>query len=217
MRRILFLSVVISLLTFALKAQEIIIGTGTSNNYTIAFYPYYEDSWWESVYSASEIGMSGNITSVALQHDGGGTLACQNVRIYMGYRTQASYSSTSAWTPISDLTLVYSATNTNIGGNSSGWETFNLSTPFFYNGTGNLVIVFAKHATDYSSDLNYYYSSTDSYSSLYRYMDDDETYSQHPGSNSGSRSFNRPNTKLSIIPDPNYCGAVVLADRKSVV
>ena len=209
MKRVLFLSMVLCLLSFALKAQEVIIGTGTSNNYTTAFYPYYEDSWWESVYSASEIGMSGNITSVALQHDGGGTLACQNVRIYMGYRTQASYSSTSAWTPMSDLTLVYSATNTNIGGNSSGWETFNLSTPFFYNGTGNLVIVFAKHATDYSSDLNYYYSSTDSYSSLYRYMDDDETYSQHPGSNSGSRSFNRPNTKINFIPDPNYCGGVV--------
>ena len=80
---------VLCLLSFALKAQEVIIGTGTSNNYTTAFYPYYEDSWWESVYSASEIGMSGNITSVALQHDGGGTLACQNVRIYMGYAMPA--------------------------------------------------------------------------------------------------------------------------------
>ena len=209
MKRILFLSVLACLLSFALKAQEVIIGNGTSNDYDIAFYPYYEDSWWESVYTADEIGMSGNITSVALQHDGGGTLMCQNVRIYMGYRTQGSYGSTSAWTPMSDLTLVYSATNTNIGGNASGWETFNLSTPFFYNGTDNLVIVFAKHATDYSSDLNYYYSTTSFYSSLYRYMDEDETYSQHPGSNTGSRSYNRPNTKLSIISDPNYCGGVV--------
>ena len=209
MKRILFLSVVACLLSFAVKAQEVIIGSGTSNNYTNAFYPYYEDSWWESVYTAAEIGMSGNITSVALQHDGGGTLMCQNVRIYMGYRTQGSYGSTSAWTPMSDLTLVYSATNTNIGGNASGWETFNLSTPFFYNGTDNLVIVFAKHATDYSSDLNYYYSTTSFYSSLYRYMDEDETYSQHPGSNSGSRSYNRPNTKLNFIFDPNYCGGVV--------
>ena len=67
---------------------------------------------------------------------------CQNVRIYMGYRTQASYGSTSAWTPMSDLTLVYSGTNMNIGGNTSGWETFNLSTPFFYNGTWSVAGTF---------------------------------------------------------------------------
>lgn len=209
MKRIILFFLMICFLSFALNAQEVIIGTGNSNNYNIAFYPYYEDSWWESVYTPAEIGMSGNITSVALQHDGGSTLMCQNVRIYMGYRTQDSYGSTSAWTPMSDLTLVYSATNTNIGGNTSGWEIFSLSTPFFYNGTGNLVIVFAKHATDYSNDLNYYYTSTNAYSSLYRYMDDDESYSQHPSSNTGNRGHNRPNTKLNFIPDPNYCGGVV--------
>ena len=209
MKRVLFFCLMTFLLSFALKAQDVIIGTETSNDYDIAFYPFYEDSWWESVYTPSEIGVSGNISAVALQHNGGGTLACQNVRIYMGYRTQASYGSTGAWTPMSDLTLVYFGTNMSIGGNTSGWETFNLSTPFFYNGTGNLVIVFAKHATNYSSALNYYYSSTSEYTSLYRYMDDDESYSLHPGSNTGSRQFYRPNTKLSIITDPNFCGGVV--------
>ena len=203
-----FLWMMLSVMALGLKGQEVIIGTGTNSSYSMAFYQYYEDSWWESLYLAQEVGMSGNITSIALHNTGGGTLQCQNVRIYMGHRSQSMYSSTSAWTPMSDLTLVYSATNSSIGSNSSGWETFTLNTPFFYNGSDNLVVVFAKHANDYSSDFSYYYSETADYSSLYRYMDDDEPYSLHPGTSSGSRSFYRPNIKLNITPNANFCGSV---------
>lgn len=208
MKRNLLLLLLITSVFCGTRAQDVIIGTGTSNNYSMAFYPYYEDSWWESVCAPGDVGMQGTITSIALQRSGGGTLQCQNVSIYLGHRSTSSYSSTSDWTAMSNLTLVYSGTNVNIGGTGSGWETYTFTTPYFYNGTDNLVVVFAKHATDYSTDITYCYSSTSEYSSLYRYMDDDVSYSQHPGSNTGSRSFNRPNMKLSLVPNANFCGPV---------
>ncbi|MBO7492281.1 MAG: fibronectin type III domain-containing protein [Bacteroidales bacterium] len=208
MKKFVLLALLFAIAMGRLSAQEVIIGTGSSSSYSTAFYPYYEDSWWECLCTPTEVGMQGTITAVSLQRSTSGTLMCQNVNIYIGHRNSGQYSSTSDWTPMSNLTLVYSGTNMNIGGSGTGWETYTLTTPYFYDGTDNLVIVFAKHASDYSTDLEYNYSETSNYSSLYRYLDDDITYSQHPGSSTGSRSFNRPNLKLNISPNPNFCGPV---------
>ena len=190
-----------------MRAQEVIIGDGTTSDYDIAFYPYYMDSYWESLYLPAEIGMPGLITSVALQTGAGPGLQCDDVRIYIGTRSTTLYSSTTDWTPSGNLTLVYSGSNVTLGG-SNGWENYTLQTPFMYDGNSTLVIVFAKHATDYSFDASYYYHSTDNYSSLYKYMDEDPTYAQYSASTTGSRAFYRPNTKLTLTPDSNYCGAV---------
>ena len=190
-----------------MRSQEVIIGTGTTSGYDVAFYPYYEDSWWESIYLPSEIGMPGLITAVALQSGSGPALTADNVYIYIGTRSSSSYSSTTDWTPLSALTLAYSGTNVPLGG-SNGWENYTLQTPFMYDGSSNLVIVFAKHASDYSFDAEYYYSSTDGYQSLCRYMDEDPTYAQYSSTITGSRKFTHPNIKLSLTPDSTYCGSV---------
>ena len=207
MRKHLLLLLTTLCLAGEMSAQEVIIGTGTSSDYDIAFYPYYMDSYWESLYQPSEIGMPGLITSVALQTGAGPGLQCNDVRIYIGTRNTTFYSSTTDWTPSSSLTLVYSGANITLGG-SNGWENYTLQTPFMYDGSSTLVIVFAKHATDYSVDASYYYHSTDNYSSLYKYMDEDPTYAQYSASSTGSRAYYRPNTKLTLTPDSSYCGAV---------
>ena len=207
MRKHLLLLLTTLCLAGGMNAQEVIIGTGTSSDYDIAFYPYYMDSYWESLYLPAEIGMAGLITSVALQTGAGPALTADNAYIYMGTRSTTLYSSTTDWTPIGNLTLVYSGTNVALGG-SNGWESYTLQTPFMYDGSSTLVIVFAKHASDYSIDASYYYHSTDNYSSLYKYMDEDPTYAQYSASSTGSRAFYRPNTKLTLTPDSNYCGAV---------
>ena len=190
-----------------MRAQEVIIGTGTSSSEEYAFYPYYEDSWWESICLPTEIGMQGLISSVALQSGSGPALMADNVYIYLGTRSTNAYSSTTDWTPLSNLTLVYSGTNVPLGG-SNGWENYTLQTPFMYDGSSNLVVVFAKHASDYSDDATYYYHSTSNYSSLCRYMDDDPSYAQYSSTITGSRKYYRPNMKLTITPDSTYCGAV---------
>ena len=66
MKKILLFFLFIVGLAGGMKAQEVIIGNGTTSDYDIAFYPYYMDSYWESLYLPSEIGMPGLITSVAL-------------------------------------------------------------------------------------------------------------------------------------------------------
>ena len=194
---VLFLALFLTMLSFGARAQEVTIGTGTSSSASTVFYPYYNDSWWETTYLASEINTSGAITSVAVQQDGGSQLLCLNVDIYMGHRAASTYSSTTDWTPATDLTLVYSGTNVTLG-TTSGWEEFNLTTPFVYNGSDNLVVVFAKHSEDWTGSLKYYYESMSDYRSLYRNSDNAPAYAQHPGSSTGSRSYYRPNLKLTM-------------------
>ena len=197
MKKLLF--ILLFLASFvSMKAQEIIIGTGSSTSSSVAFYPLYMDSWYESTYLSSEVNAAGAILSVSLQATGSSTLSCETVDIYMGHRSSGSYSSTTNWTPASELTLVYSGTNESIGSGTGGWETFNLQVPFVYNGTDNLVIVWSKHATSWTSSVTYAYTTTSDYTNLYRNTDNDASYAQHPGSASGSRGSNRPNIKLMI-------------------
>ncbi|MBO4489128.1 MAG: fibronectin type III domain-containing protein [Bacteroidales bacterium] len=207
MKKVLLFILFVLCAATGMRAQEVIIGTGTSSSEEYAFYPYYEDSWWESIYLPTEIGMQGLITSVALQSGSGPALMADNVYIYIGTRSTNSYSSTTDWTPLSNLTLVFSGTNLPLGG-SNGWENYTLQTPYMYDGSSNLVVVFAKHASDYSDDATYYYHSTDNYSSLCRYMDEDPSYAQYSSTITGSRKYYRPNLKLSITPDSTFCGAV---------
>ena len=190
-----------------MHAQTVVtVGTGTSSNYYAPFGHYYENSWYECIYPASEINAAGTITAVAYNVASAYSTSCSAVRIYMGTTTSSTHSSYTAWVPASDLTLVYEALNTTIGA-TTGWETFNLTTPFFYDGLENLVIVVAHAANDWNSDLQYYYTNV-SGSCMYRWADADVTYSQHPGNNSAEDIIDeRPNIQLTMTTGPITCPA----------
>jgi len=195
MKKALFLLTLAMTMAFGMRAQEITIGDGTSVVTSMAFFANYNDSWCECTFLASELNASGSILSISL-HANGNAFQCEEVNIYMGHRTADNYNNSTSFTPASDLTLVYSATSTTIG-SIDGWEEYQFQTPFEYNGTDNLVVVFAKHATYYLSALKYYYTESGSqYHCLYRRADNNIAYSQHPGSATGTTSNRRPNVKL---------------------
>ena len=195
MKKHLFILLTVLCMAFGVRAQEITIGDGTSTVSSMAFFANYMDSWCECTFLASELNASGNILSISL-HANGNAFSCEEVNIYMGHRTADNYNNSTSFTPASNLTLVYSATSTTIG-SIDGWEEYQFQTPFEYNGTDNLVVVFAKHATSYLSALKYYYTESGSqYRCLYRRADNNIAYSQHPGSASGTTSNRRPNVKL---------------------
>ena len=196
---------------FAVDCQEptiapadVEVGTGTVNGYYAPFNNYYRNSWNQCVYPASEIGSAGNIYSIAWNCAATASLTLSNVKIYLGTTPNSTITSTSDWLPMSDLTLVYEGNNVAIG-SSTGWETYTLNTPFYYNGTDNLVVVVSKTAGSYSSSIKYYYTSVTN-SMMYRQSDSDASYAQHPGSNTGTCSTYRANIKLNM--DAEVCADV---------
>ena len=199
-------AVVMMVMCGSAKAQTTVTcGTGTSSSYTSPTNCLWEDSWHEMIYTTSEVAnLAGcNITSIAFQSAASAstTMTATTFRIYMGERTTSSHSSTTDWTPMSGLTLVYSGTNVTLGNVASGsWQTFTLNTPYSYSGVGNLVVVVAKTASSYNSSVTWYYSSVNGSTNpgLYRQTDSDETYgTTHPGSNSGTTCSYRANTRFS--------------------
>ena len=182
------------------QAQDIEIGTGTSTSYTSPFNNLYKNSWHECIYLASEIQAAGSITEIAYYYGGTATstYTYSTLKVYMGTTTRSEISSTTNWTPANDLTLVYDGTNI-VNPTTQGWFTITLDNPFNYNGTDNLVVVVSKTVSSYNSSFTYRYTATGSnYRCMYRQSDNDLSYAQHPGSNTGTRTYNRANIKLTL-------------------
>lgn len=142
--RFVLLFLTISLIAFKSIAQlDISIGTGTVGN-TSTGYPcpiqdYYEGSRAQYLYKASELiaaGMSpGNIVSIKYNItnlNGAGLVEQLGIKI-LG--TTATTLSLTSWEP--GATQVYGLTNYQP---VIGINTFTFSTPFFWNGTDNIIV-----------------------------------------------------------------------------
>ena len=185
---------------------EITIGTGTSTSSTTPMNAYYKNSWTQMVYPASEFPTPGYINSLSWYVNTANTHNYNTLKIYLGTKSSAINESTTDWLPMEDLTLVYESTNGTVG-STVGWETFTLSTPYYYNGEDNLVVVTSRTADAYKS-LNYRYTSVTN-SVLYRRSDSSpENYASHPGTASGTRAVNLPNMQvdfLGYVCDDAHC------------
>ncbi len=175
---------------------DLTIGTGTSTSYYSPYNNYYGNSWNESIYLASEIGTAGTINNIAYYVGTATSYSVNQVKVYMGHTTKTQHASSSDWTPLSDLTLVYTGNNLVLG-SATGWEYVNFDTPFDYNGNDNLVVVVTHSANSYTSGLKYNYTSSTN-RVLYRQADNNTSYAEHPGSNSGTLTYYLPNIMIHM-------------------
>jgi len=135
--RILLASALIPLLVLPLAAHaaEITIGTGTSD-WILPLATGYQDARTQTIYLASEIGMSGQITSLALDVSILPGQVMNNFTIRIKHTALAEYTSPASWED-TGWSVVYQ-TNQTIS--ATGWNTFSFSSPFNYNGTDNLMV-----------------------------------------------------------------------------
>ena len=152
-RNLLFLMLMVVLFPLTMKAQEIIVGEATTDKNLAPFLNSYQNSWLEMVYTAEEIGQACTIGSIAFQYVGGPILPTNDLRIYLAETDKERFMDKTDWTPEEELTLVYSGTNVQIGGDE--WETFELDTPFEYSGEKNLAVVVAKTAEYFELTLTW--------------------------------------------------------------
>lgn len=101
------------------------------NNY------YFRD---QIIYLQSDLGETGTIKSLALDVDQVPSSTISSLTIRMRHTSLSQYPSVGYVWESTDWTTVYSESSVSIA--STGWFTFNFSTPFIYNGTDNLMIDF---------------------------------------------------------------------------
>lgn len=131
------------------------IGTGTSSSTLYTLYASYQDMRTQHLYTAAEIlagGIpgGGNITSLAFNITTASSTTFNNFTISVKNTTASSISTLDT----SGLTVVYSA---NFIPSTTGWNIFNFTTPFAWDGVSNLLInyCFDNTATGTSASLQY--------------------------------------------------------------
>ena len=166
-------------------------GTATTNVYpTQATYNYCFN---EMIYPAASIGMAGTINSIGFHYNGASELS-RNVVVYMKNVTRSAFESTTDWEAVTASDMVYTGTLTSPAVDQ--WITLNLDTPFYYDGTSNLLIAFDDNTGSWSSRYWYYTTGADNCCMTY-YNDGTNPDPYNPPTASG-RHTTLPNLQLDI-------------------
>ena len=192
MKKFILLLITLILSTSLAYGAYIEIGTGTATQYYNPFYGYYNYSWSQTIYLQSEIGMAVDITGI--NYDVGNTPAAWeivNQEVFIGHTTLAEFPSNQNVDPVAlGLTSVYTGSVTWNGG---GWQGIDFATPFSYNGTDNLMIVWVNSDGDYVTGYPSFRYTNIPNRMVYDYDDD---IPPGPGHTTGTLSYRVANIRL---------------------
>ena len=138
---------------------------GTSTSSYIPSYSTYNYSLTQQIFTATEIGHGGQISSISFKPSA--YTVPRDFEIYMGHVSQAT--ATSYLTP-ADLTLVYSGSSIML--TAGQWNTLTLNTAFNYNGADNLIIYVRDMTGSWTNGNTWYGADGTSGVSRYAYRDD---------------------------------------------
>lgn len=123
----------------AVMAQDCVdIGEGTTAlNASLPVASWYHNSYTQQLYTADEINhAAGNITSISFKYASGATAMTRKITVYMANTDAEDLSSSYVTTGLEE---VFSSSAVTFD-DSNEWITLELTTPFAYDGTSNLVV-----------------------------------------------------------------------------
>lgn len=191
------------------KAQSVQVGTGSNVTSTTEASPvniYYRSMHIQFMYTAAELnalGISGPqiLDSIGFNVVGAPSYALPNYTFKFG-----STSATNLLTPFSG-TLTTGYTNVSYTPTAGAWNMFSLSTPYFWNGSDNLILeVCFDQVPAYTSTGTLYYTSTSTCYGTYYRIDASPACPTAPS----STQYNRPNTRMHFTAPPPCTGAPVI-------
>ena len=150
-----------------LVGGDLQIGEGTNTTSYYPTYSCYNYSYTQQIFLASEMNGATNINSIAFDVNSIQSSSRQ-ISIYLMHTSAAS----SDWLTATNAQLVFTGT-VNL---TLGWNTFNFTTPFQYNGTDNLALIILDATGSYDCS-NYYNCHTASATLSHCEYQDDNPYS----------------------------------------
>ena len=182
------------------------VGTGTSSDYQSPMYSLYAHSWTQQIYTGAEIGSGGTITRIGFNASSSYTTA-RTTKIYMALTDKNSFSSSTDFIPLSELTLVYDG-SWNI---TQGWNYFNLITPFPVPCGKNVVVAMDDDVSSYSSAYFYYTYASNKVISAY--SDTYDCPQADMSSYSGSKSLLSERANIKFCMNECVCPEMTLSSR----
>jgi hypothetical protein len=196
MKKFTILALLLMLIGIA-AADVYTIGDGTSTQNYIPFYGYYDYGWSKVVYTAAELSTAG---LSAGQIDGIGfevgntpsNYVSVDQRVFIRHTTATELDAT-----YPDNTQFQNVYQANYTWNGAGWHHIMFSSPFIWDGTSNIEILWENWDGAWASGPNFTYTSTSpSYLAAYKYQD-----GSFPTTD-GSTTYNRPNIQI-VTPSTN--------------
>lgn len=167
--------------------QSDTIGTQSSQEWKLPVNTYYNYSLTQQIWTAAEMGGAKDITSIKFYYTHSQDVTSKtNCTIYVGHTTRSAFSSSSAtirseMVSCNNLTKVYEG-DMNC---TQGWNEFNFSQPFAYDGTSNLIIVIDDNSGSYNSNSHCFAAqSTTNRVSCTMYDDSSNPDATNPSSSS---------------------------------
>ncbi|MDL2297376.1 fibronectin type III domain-containing protein, partial [Bacteroidales bacterium OttesenSCG-928-E04] len=159
--------------TFTVPCVTSIVGTPdatTANNY-LPTNTYYRYSYTQQIYLADELSnFARSITGLSIQYTST-TPYARDMIIFLAHTSKTAIASTDDYLPENILTRVYTG---NIALNNQGdnyWVDITFDTPFAYNGSDNLVVVFADTTGNWNSTVAFRTHTAPENRSVYYYID----------------------------------------------
>ena len=147
--------------------EGIVIGDGgTSTNENLPSHSNYKYSYSEQIYTSSELGGEGLITSIAFYNSG--SEKTRSYDFYLKATTKSSFSDKNDWIAISASDKVFSGNVTMV---ANDWTTITFDTPFAYDGTSNVVLATDDNTGSYSSGMACRVFSTSGNQAMYARSD----------------------------------------------
>lgn len=206
----------LSLLMAEAQVTTITIGNDAySFSYDAPYSNFYKYSTVQMLYTPSEIGKSGRITSIAFKVASASSMSTSEVKVYLGHKSDR-FSGTTDYVRSTNLTLVYFGTPTL--GQTTGWEKLSFNQGSFnYNGTNDLVVVVTKKCTTYNSSLKYYYFEGGDFT-LYRRSDSDTSLGNVTNTyDSYDSSTQRPSVRFEMEGAKDVPSLASIGDNTSLI
>jgi hypothetical protein len=149
---------------------DIQIGNGTETSHHLPMYPYYEYTYSQVIYYATEINASGSISAIDYQAVSAAGYGPDNIIVYMATTDLCTFENNPSGIPFAILTQVYNGTITVPAG--GGVVRITLDVPFPYDGSQNLVIAFDENSSGYHSITDSFYCTNKAEATAILYYND---------------------------------------------
>ena len=180
---------------------DVVMGTGTSSTSGVILNSGWGNTYCQQIFTAEELaaaGMAaGNIEGMTITWSSNGSYQ-KELSIYMANTNQTDFATTTSWVPIAGQTLVYGPTVRPTTG-TAGKIDYIFSTPFYWDGSSNIVLTtFVNQYGGSQSSSGFYSYTTNSGLSnmaMWKYRDSQAfTEGEVDGLTASSRSGYRVST-----------------------
>ncbi len=187
---------------------EVTVGSldGATANTYLPMNSLYNYSYTQQIYTAEEIGMSGTINSITVWMYGNTDLYEMPMTIFMMEVDKEAFSGNTDWVTVTEADIVYTGSVT-VHNTTAEAYTFELTTPFVYTGTSNLLIAVNNTTGSWKSGLNgmVFGTSGDPVRAIYARQDGGAYNPYNPTFSANSTTYQRNVITFDINPGEITC------------